>query len=161
MMTVIQQQYAYIKQSREVLFTYFESFSPQDLIQPHISFSGKSLIDLHVHVAKCYETWISRYLNVERDVLSGTKPESVSELRNVFQQVDLLVEEFFQKAEGMLMEEQVYSLWNGKEAEFSPLWLFTHVTTHEYHHKGQIVSLGKMLGYPPPLTDLVNIIWKK
>ncbi|WP_096155321.1 MULTISPECIES: DinB family protein [Bacillus] len=153
------QQYAYIKQSREVLFSYLESVSPQDLVQEHISFSGKSLIELHLHVAKCYETWISRFLNEEKDVLNGSTPETVSELRSVFHNVNQLVEEFFQKAEGELFEEQVYSFSNGREATFSPLWLFTHVTTHEYHHKGQIVSLGKQLGYKPPLTDLVNIIW--
>jgi uncharacterized damage-inducible protein DinB len=28
--------------------------------------------------------------------------------------------------------------------------------THEFHHKGQIVKIGRQLGYNPPETDLVE-----
>ncbi|MCU5378655.1 hypothetical protein OCA08_16075 [Bacillus cereus] len=36
----------------------------------------------------------------------------------------------------------------------TPLWLLTHTETHEFHHKGQIVSMARHLGYNPPDTDL-------
>jgi uncharacterized damage-inducible protein DinB len=30
------------------------------------------------------------------------------------------------------------------------------VTTHEFHHKGQIVLMARVLGYFPPDTDVSN-----
>ncbi|MFP3360862.1 DinB family protein, partial [Planococcus sp. SIMBA_143] len=35
-------------------------------------------------------------------------------------------------------------------------WLYTHTATHEFHHKGQIVKIGRKLGYIPPDTDLIE-----
>ncbi len=39
----------------------------------------------------------------------------------------------------------------------TPLWLLTHTETHEFHHKGQIVSMARHLGYTPPNTILILI----
>ena len=36
----------------------------------------------------------------------------------------------------------------------TPLWLLTHTETHEFHHKGQIVSVARHLGY----TLLIQIL---
>ncbi|MCP3027145.1 DinB family protein [Halobacillus sp. A5] len=45
--------------------------------------------------------------------------------------------------------------WQENEIELSVLWLMTHTITHEFHHKGQIVSIARRLGYEPVDTDLV------
>lgn len=45
--------------------------------------------------------------------------------------------------------------WQEEPITFSALWLFTHTTTHEFHHKGQIALFGREFGYPTPDTDLV------
>jgi uncharacterized damage-inducible protein DinB len=37
-----------------------------------------------------------------------------------------------------------------------PRWLFTQAVTHEFHHKGQIVTIARQLGYQPVETDLVT-----
>ena len=44
----------------------------------------------------------------------------------------------------------------GKMLPASPLKLFTHVITHEFHHKGQILSLSRHLGYVPVDTDVIR-----
>ena len=36
------------------------------------------------------------------------------------------------------------------------IWLLTHTETHEFHHKGQIASMARHLGYVPPNTDLIS-----
>ncbi|MNL32837.1 DinB family protein [compost metagenome] len=48
-----------------------------------------------------------------------------------------------------------YEIQNVKSSA-KPLKLFTHVTTHEYHHKGQILSLSRHLGYTPVDTDIIR-----
>jgi uncharacterized damage-inducible protein DinB len=36
----------------------------------------------------------------------------------------------------------------------SPAFILLHVITHGFHHKGQIVAMLRLLGYPAPDTDL-------
>jgi uncharacterized damage-inducible protein DinB len=36
----------------------------------------------------------------------------------------------------------------------SPAFILHHVCTHAFHHKGQIVTMFRILGYPAPDTDL-------
>ena len=38
----------------------------------------------------------------------------------------------------------------------TPLELFTHMLTHEFHHKGQIMSMCRLLGHTPPDTDVIR-----
>ena len=38
----------------------------------------------------------------------------------------------------------------------TPAALFTHVITHEFHHKGQIASMSRHLGYLPPDTAVLR-----
>jgi len=42
--------------------------------------------------------------------------------------------------------------WGGELR--SPAFILLHVITHAYHHKGQVVAMLRILGYPAPDTDL-------
>ncbi len=39
----------------------------------------------------------------------------------------------------------------------TPALVLHHVLTHAFHHKGQIVSMCRILGYPAPDTDLNQV----
>ena len=43
---------------------------------------------------------------------------------------------------------------DGDIAIRTPAFVLHHVLTHAFHHKGQIVSMCRTLGYPAPDTDL-------
>jgi uncharacterized damage-inducible protein DinB len=43
---------------------------------------------------------------------------------------------------------------DGDIAVRTPALILHHVLTHAFHHKGQIVSMCRALGYPAPDTDL-------
>jgi uncharacterized damage-inducible protein DinB len=42
--------------------------------------------------------------------------------------------------------------WGGELR--SPAFIVLHVITHAFHHKGQIVAMLRIQGYPAPDTDL-------
>ena len=42
--------------------------------------------------------------------------------------------------------------WAGEPR--SPAFILLHVITHAFHHKGQILAMLRILGYPAPDTDL-------
>lgn len=39
----------------------------------------------------------------------------------------------------------------------TPRQLLTHSITHEFHHKGQIVAMLRLLGYIPKNTDILGL----
>lgn len=43
---------------------------------------------------------------------------------------------------------------DGEVAIRTPALILHHMLTHAFHHKGQIVAMCRLLGYPAPDTDL-------
>jgi uncharacterized damage-inducible protein DinB len=84
--------------------------------------------------------------------------ESVADILQTiahFESVDALMAEFCGRFENRSLEPVAASLGE-KNFMSTPLELFTHVITHEFHHKGQILSLSRHLGYVPVDTDIIR-----
>ncbi|QQK78224.1 hypothetical protein HUG15_07355 [Salicibibacter cibarius] len=78
-------------------------------------------------------------------------------MRQVFEGVDDLVYEFLEEFNGQWEFGIKGNVpWQKEKEELTTLWLYTHVITHEFHHKGQIVSMSRNLGYIPEDTDLIE-----
>ncbi len=153
---ILRQQYDWVKQSREVLFSYAATLSERDFLQENSAFGRGSVRNLLVHIATTYQFWIGKQA-LKKDI-EFTKNESVKTIgdtRAVFENIDRLLEEFFSFFETRGATEIVCAL-NGNETTASPLKLFSHVVTHEFHHKGQILSLSRHLGYVPVDTDIMR-----
>jgi len=77
------------------------------------------------------------------------------ETEKFFTGIDSLIEEFIR----VYFEKNMIDIEmnvSDKVIIVSPIKLFTHVITHEFHHKGQILSLSRHLGYVPVDTDVVR-----
>ncbi|RZL05047.1 MAG: hypothetical protein EOO89_27250 [Pedobacter sp.] len=46
--------------------------------------------------------------------------------------------------------------WVDKYIETDSYSIFTHVITHEFHHKGQSMTMSRLLGHTPPDTDILR-----
>ncbi|HEX7064091.1 MAG TPA: DinB family protein [Bacillales bacterium] len=157
-MDVFVNQYDWIQRTRELLFRYCETLAPADYIKELEAFGGDSIRSLHVHVADCYRVWLgNRALGKPLPKIKLESVNNVQEMREVFKKTDSLVEEFLNAFKDK-WEQTVQVVWEEERVEFTGLWLFTHTVTHEFHHKGQIVKMGRQLGYIPPDTDLIEPI---
>lgn len=150
------EQYEYIKGSRNVLFEYCKTISREDFINQNTSFGrGGSIRNLLVHIANTYEYWIAN-LALKKDIIY-TDYESNLTIQDVillFDNVDLFMKEFITKMD-LSNSEIVYEIQGSKNSA-TLFKLFSHVITHEYHHKGQILSLSRHLGYIPVDTDIMR-----
>lgn len=156
-MSLFKTQYDWVRRTRESLFTYCESISSEDYVKELDSFGGDSIRSLHVHVAECYHGWLgARALGKSLPPIPPESIQNVQEMREVFRKTNELVEEFLKKFEDKWDQSVEVTFRNGDRADFTSLWLFTHTTTHEFHHKGQIVKIGRQLGYVPGDTDLIE-----
>ncbi|HEY4289997.1 MAG TPA: DinB family protein [Puia sp.] len=78
-------------------------------------------------------------------------------IRQLYSRVDDTVSIFLRT-----FQEKMESLITGThdamgKGSASPIQLFTHVLTHEFHHKRQVMSMCRLLGHQPPDTDVSNL----
>lgn len=152
-----QEQYEWVRESRDVLFEYCKTISPEDFVRTSSSFGrGGSFRNLLVHIANTYEFWIARHgLKKNIRFTEYDSIENIDQIIALFQSVDDMMYEFIEFMKKSEIKQITYKI-KGTETNVKPFKLFTHVITHEFHHKGQILSLSRHLGYIPVDTDVIR-----
>jgi uncharacterized damage-inducible protein DinB len=149
-------QYNFVRSSRQVLLEYCETISGNDFIAENSSFGRGSIRNLLVHIGNTYEFWIGRHaLYLEMNFTAYDTINNALQAKDFFLTIDSLITKFIDLYSGRQVEELMFEI-NNQKVSASPLKLFTHVITHEFHHKGQILSLSRHLGYIPVDTDIIR-----
>lgn len=158
METAFAQQYALAVSARAVLLDYCAGLAPAHFTAPVAAMNHGSIRELLVHVAGCYDYWLGE-IGLGRP---ATRPQpdavpDVAALRAVFAEADALVADFIRHyAAAWLVPQQFVLPRQQRPYELTPLQLFTHTLTHEFHHKGQVLSMSRLLGYVPVDTDIIR-----
>lgn len=149
-------QYELVQSSRKMVLDFCESFREGDYTRG-LTFDAKSICNLHVHTANTYQGWImtiARKLQVER--YKDSDYQSIYSVKKLFQQIDDIVLNFIHDSSHCWLEALEAEIRN-KNYSLTHAQIFTHVITHEFHHKGQILMLARQMGYAPPDTDIIRI----
>ena len=151
-----QKQYTFVQESRNILFEYCQTIRTEDFINQNSSFGrGGSIRNLLVHIANTYELWIAETALKKKVTYARYEAyENIQDVIRLFAYVDQFMTDFFELMEKSESEIKYES--NGVKKTAEPFKLFSHVITHEYHHKGQILSLSRHLGYIPVDTDIIR-----
>ncbi|MGS2761034.1 DinB family protein [Sinomicrobium sp. M5D2P9] len=156
MKNIIQTQYELVKESREVLLEYCTRISQKDFTKENSSFGKGSIRNLLVHTGNTYEFWIGKHaLQKVKVPTPYTSVFTVDQLQLFYKDIDMLMEEFLDRHIPDF-NRNISICIKGKTRNISPLQLFIHVITHEFHHKGQVLSLSRHLGYVPVDTDIIR-----
>jgi uncharacterized damage-inducible protein DinB len=158
MHTLLLHQYQLVLGARGALLTYCEQLNANQLLQPIPGFNNSSIQSLMVHVANTYIYWL---VNVgqqnQRPYFKETNIKDITALRQMFEQVDNAVNDFLMLFKDHMEIPAAHKLPNKDVMlTLTPLQLFTHAFTHEFHHKGQILNMGRQLGYIPADTDVIR-----
>lgn len=153
---MLKQQYDFILSSRNTLLNYIRGISEQDFLTNNSSFGRGSIRNLLVHICQTYCAWIGeRALGIEQEFLPFENYQTLQDCQTYFSQADEYIGLFIEKFKGNELQETELPR-NGQIVTVNPLQLFTHVITHEFHHKGQIMSLSRHLGYTPVDADIIR-----
>ena len=155
-MNSLRQQYQLVSERRSALFEYCESVQPDHFTEALPAFANRSMCGLLVHVANVYRHWIAHFAAVADDpFVERERVRDVSDVRLQFLQVDISMGKFFDLYGGKTL---ITGKISGEDIPFTvtPLELATHVLTHEFHHKGQVLSMSRFLGYTPIDTDVIR-----
>ena len=149
------EQYELVLDSRSVLFSYCETISESHLLSENNLFGrGGSIRNLLVHIANTYEFWIAKNaLNKEVIFTTYNSKETIKDIIELFDRVDNFMYEFIPLVDA---NKSIHYEINGVSKTEVAFKLFSHVITHEFHHKGQILSLSRHLGYTPVDTDIMR-----
>jgi uncharacterized damage-inducible protein DinB len=154
MMSFLPQQYALVQGTRSIVFDFLAGPISEDLNTPVPAFDNKTILWMLEHTAYCYYSWLDSFA-MQKPMLAG-QSTTLDQVKQFYSVVDDTVSVFLgtycEKMESPIagVHDTMGSL------TVTPLQLFTHVLTHEFHHKGQIMSMCRLLGYPPPDTDVSN-----
>jgi len=153
----VRRQYELVQVSRGLLFDFLEDgLGDEKMNKPFPDYQDKSIRDLLAHSASCYFHWLA-YLALGQPWGSlQTRAATLAEMRRVYTQVDDTMTVFldrFSKTMEIPFDGVFDDNWR---VRVTPYELFIHVTTHEFHHKGQIVLMSRLLGHVAPDTDVSN-----
>ncbi|WP_295817933.1 DinB family protein [uncultured Deinococcus sp.] len=148
--------YPWVKFSRERLFAWAEALPGGVYTQERPDFAYGSLRNVQAHIADCYAVWVGvRGLGEHHGRVDTTAVHDVAAMRRVYAEVDDMMERAFG---AFTTPDEVFGLAVRDEVlPVTQRWLVMHPITHEFHHKGQMLTMGRILGhpYPPgPDTDL-------
>lgn len=155
MITIFQKQYTLVQSSRAVVLNFIETEVKDDLNTPVPAYNNSTIRNLLEHNASCYFNWLAYFaMKQPAGSINDTGFKTAPLLRQLYARVDEVVAAFLENFKDT-MDVPVTGIHsrNG-QISATPLELFTHVITHEFHHKGQIMSMCRMLGYIPPDTDV-------
>lgn len=144
--------YQGVKGSREVMFGHLEAIGFEVVCQEFPAFSHRSIRGQLLHVVGCYNAWTTRLaLGESCSWQNPTDFNSVADFREVYKTIDSKV--LSATESGDLDKEFIALDSRGLALKVSKRWLITHPITHEYHHKGQIMALARLLGHPLEGSD--------
>lgn len=156
MKDLLMQQYEMVRSSRKVLLNYCSKISESDFMATNSTFGRGSIRNLLAHIGNVYEFWISKNgLKNDAQIREINSIKNINDCDSYFNSIDEIVQNFIEKYSSNYLERLNINLSN-REITTTPLQLFTHVITHEFHHKGQILSLSRHLGYTPIDTDIIR-----
>lgn len=159
MLEILKQQYNWIRSARKNLFAFLEEIPSQILHQTVLNFGHGTILRTHIHVADSYKFWLDSFafkkLSEHRDTtLDEIERANLKYVRDRFAVADEIVKRFLNAYSDRWFEPvEQGEEWQGYPKSPTPLLLLTHVETHEFHHKGQIVLMARHLGTPPPADD--------
>ena len=129
---------------------------PVDVLPKEVSgFGWSTLREQLTHVLSVELAWVQGLQLLPIVRLNAAHHPTISDLRDAKRKamgatiayLESISEEQFNRN-----LERYPAEWMGPHQ--TPAFILLHIITHAFHHKGQMVAMLRLLGYPAPETDL-------
>lgn len=120
-----------------------------------LGFGSPTLREQVIHVFNCEGFWIHSLQGLTYSDRKLTNCATVADARLLQREIG---EQTLAYLSGLTNEQlnanTELRFPDGDTQVRTPAFIIHHVLTHAFHHKGQIVAMCRVLGYPAPDTDL-------
>lgn len=108
-----------------------------------------------VHILTCEEGWVH---DLRNEPFPGWQEEDCPTMQALLAAKTRIRDTTRTYLDG-LTEQQLNTTLSERPPDWggelrSPAFILLHVITHGFHHKGQVVAMLRILGYPAPDTDM-------
>ncbi len=144
--------YNWVKRTRADVLQYVESLPAEIFLAKHPDVPYGSIRDLQAHLAYAYLWWVGRYglgLPAFSQDLETQAITTAAAMRAKFLEVDAVLEQAFATFQDVDVPFTVVRPGRD-QLVVTKRWLIVRPITHEFHHHGQVLMLGRLLGYPVP-----------
>jgi len=108
-----------------------------------------------IHIFNCEGFWIHTLQAIPFEDQDPANWPTVSDARLLQREVSMRTLNYLSRlSEQNLIAPTELHFSDGDVAVRTPALILHHILTQAFHHKGQIVSMCRILGYPAPDTDL-------
>jgi len=109
-----------------------------------------------IHILQCEALWIHRAQAIPFDGWSLSDCQIIQDARGLQEKVRSETLAYLSSLTNQQLNEEItLHTSDGFKITCTPAQLMHHVLTHAFHHKGQIVSMCRILGHPAPDTDML------
>lgn len=137
------------------LFAHAALLPPEAFVRPLDGFGFPTVREQLLHIAICEDFWVTIAKGSEFSQWDFSSLQDPSSILAAYQPVATRTREWISGlAEAELLRPRRVTFSKGNSALVAPAPMLHHVLTHGFHHKGQVVAMCRLLGYPAPETDL-------
>ena len=132
------------------------SLSAEDLMKD-LGASYRSVHGTFVHTLWAEWIWLRRWRGESpKRVFPEHEFQNLHAVQSRWRDIDADRQDFL----GALTEDRLraplsYENLRGQRCEYSLVHMMQHVVNHSSYHRGQVVTLLRILGYTPPSTDFL------
>lgn len=154
MTEILKDQYTHLQSARDIVLNFIETDIKHDLYTPIAEYDNLTIRDLLLHVSYCYFQWLAVFaMQQSVEWLDHAETQTISHIRQLYHKVDETVANFLE--DFRYRRDPISNVHNAiGRLSATPVQIFTHTLTHEFHHKGQIMTMCRILGHTPPETDI-------
>jgi uncharacterized damage-inducible protein DinB len=139
----------------DLLLRHVATVPDESLRKPMSGFGHSSIWKQLVHILACEGGWVH---DLQNKAFPGWQEEDCPTMASLLVAKARTREATRTYLDG-LTEEQLNTTLTTRPVDWggelrSPAFILLHVITHAFHHKGQVVAMLRILGYPAPDTDL-------
>ena len=157
MVAILKEQYQLVQGSRQAMLYFLETKVGDGINTSVPEFEGKSMRYLLVHTINTYIQWTANFAMGETyEFFRDEDYETVDLIRKFYVEADNLMDILLNHYADKLNIPIDGTLSRNRHVIATPLEVFTHVLTHEFHHKGQVITICRLLGHIPPDTDIIR-----
>lgn len=157
------QAYDWVKATREILLNQCSKLTVDEL-NTEFNIGLKSIKHTLIHIAGCYHAWLGSFIlrKVDSPLFTDQQINDLDfgEIVAYFNEADIYVQQILNLTDKERIEIITRQIpWKVTESihNNSAYQLLVHSITHEFHHKGQIISMLRLLGHEVQSTDILNI----
>lgn len=138
-----------------VLLDHAAKLPAESFTKPLEGFGWPSVRDQLLHIAEAEAFWVTRARGEDFSGWDYKCFATADEVREAYASACAATREFFGAlTPAALIHPRRIEFSGGGSTEISPALMLCHIVTHGFHHKGQAAAMCRLLGHPPPETDM-------